>query len=359
LKFAAGVNIQVLRLDPGFMRLINIVDTWGKAVPKMKTKNVKAADLHPLLLQYLDHLNAQYPRSYKFDKTMITAFLRWLCQTFPDVFGSRPEQIDVKLIREHHILQYKAWLEDRLKSRIIKLNTVSQRLQKVKNWCSFLVGSGILYSNPVNIKLKWRFTRRNPILLEDDEVEAFIIAVFENSPYPLDELALFALYITTGLRSTSVLGTKVKDFSAENRTLTVVLKGRKEHTQALPSAAVFWMERYLSSRVTSNEDEPLWLNSLNGTLSYDSVLRRFCRYAKLAVITQQIGGAHYFRHFFFSEMVGKFEEFLEEIVIATGAKSQSEITPYIHSRDRELLGLLIEKYPRYKRVMCHENEPVQ
>jgi site-specific recombinase XerD len=171
--------------------------------------------------------------------------------------------------------------------------TVNNTLCAVKSLCAFL-SENYTIPNPAETIKK----------LKEDPVDANFWTmeqyqrVLMNSP---DFVRVWIRFIAnTGLRATEFCGLKWQNCDLENRTMTVVGKGRKKRTIGLNDAAVAILNEMKDGRSVKAQDCVFLRNNGQPTtrhmLSWH--IRKACRNAGLAG-----GGPHAARHFFATQLL--------------------------------------------------------
>ena len=346
IQYIYGQEESILKLDPSYFRLINIVRFWGRDFKK-RTRVPASDNDHPMLKEYLLFLKRNNVRGMKNYRDKINYFLRWLLPEDKKFIGTPLlGSIDITKITYRQVESYLSYLDERVGKGEICQTTSALNAIFLKNWLQFLKDNGKSNLNPGFIKTRWIKNKKNFELPTFEDIQVFLNTVHLYSRYPLEDIAIFSLFVVTGLRSISVLGSEVGDFDPLNSTLRVTLKGGETHLQALPSITVLQIERYLETRIFQSKNynsEPLWINCINKRMTYDSIYALFNKYMKLAGIKKTIKATHLFRHLFMSEMINNHD--IEIIRVGVGASSTYELEPYLHTQKQQLNAKFNLKYP--------------
>jgi len=359
ITYCYGADENILKLNPTYMKLINMIRYWDWDSPEfIPLKYIKPEKDHKYLIEFIKYLNEKKRKTQKEDRKKINSFLLWITQNIEEFKGIEAKEVNVSKIKETHLKQYLAYHEKRVRLKEISPQSFGPLIQPIKRWFKFLKQKQYISFNPaLKLKIKWFTSKRNPPLISLEKMEQFLDVIYEASDDPLKDLALFSLYLVTGLRSISVIECKIKDFDSINMTLKVKLKGGDEHLQKLPPITVKQIERYLASRTfkssSSIEEEPLWLNTFNKPIGFNCILNKFYKFKSLAGITENVGGAHFFRHLFYSEAITDGFE-LKTIINATGVKGYSEINPYVNVRFKQIQEKMKTKHRKFI-INNHEN----
>lgn len=341
---------ELLMLNPHYCRLSNIIKFFDFKAPQYKEERITINPIsdHPLLehlfiYQYQNNFRDQHKCQQGSRK-----FLKWLCGNVPEFKGVMPREVNLSLVNRCHMQHFKEYLELQVERHEVTNVLAVNNFVGVRKWFAFLHDSGLILTNPaVGLWIRKTKVPKKTAMVSVQQIGAFLEAIYLHSPNPLMEVAIFGLYVCTGVRSISALGTQIKDFNPIEKTLRVTLKGGDDHLQLLPSIVVIQIERYLQTRYFKDKEnygeEPLWLNSFNKQVDKKWVNVRFHKYKKLAGITENVGAVHFLRHMYYSQMVEDGNK-LDDILISAGPKSVHELEPYIHARQKPMFDKFLDKF---------------
>ncbi|PKL77560.1 MAG: hypothetical protein CVV25_14255 [Ignavibacteriae bacterium HGW-Ignavibacteriae-4] len=350
IRAAFSAKEEVLKLNPKYCLLINIVTYFDYNPPEVKTKRIQADPIkdHPLVGDLINYLYEKNLRSQHHSKYGVRDFLKWLCSNVSPFTCIKPQEVDFKKINKSHLKIYKSFLEMQVIKQDIGIRHAVTTFNAVKRMFAFLKEKNHVMINPAkDLIIHEKVHVKKPVLITLKQMELYLEAVYLHSVNPLMDVALFSLYTCTGVRSISALGTKIKDFDPVNHILKVTLKGGDEHIQPLPSVVVIQIERYLQTRYFVSEvnydEEPLWVNVKNRPVDRQCVIRKFHKYKRIAGINESIGAVHFLRHLFYSELINDGFK-VEDIIGCTGVKSLHEVEPYIHCRRKDMFDKMLNNF---------------
>jgi site-specific recombinase XerD len=263
-----SVSEEILKLNPFYCRLINIITYYDYKPPHSQHQKItvdRGID-HPIVADLLEYITQKNGRNQRHCKYGVRAFLKWLCKYIPEFKSVSPPDVNVRQITRKHIQQYQMYLETQVENKEFSISHAVTSFNGMKKWFEFMRERGLIIINPVSgLHIREKRRPKKPFVINLQQMQAFLEAVYLYSVNPLMDLALFGLYICTGVRSVSALGTRIGDFNSKEKTLKVILKGGNEHIQCLPSIVVIQIERYLQTRLFKDmnnwEKEPLCVNA--------------------------------------------------------------------------------------------------
>lgn len=171
-------------------------------------------------IQYLEHekgLSLNTCRAYQYD---ITKFF--------DYTG--PQLDDYKDVTKEHIRSFMFHLS---KNGIRKPNCASTRCRKLyslSSFFNFLIKEGVLNNNPVQDVSAPKINLKESTYLMPEEVQEVLDVVNENPDdfYRIRDLAIFAIFLGTGIRLSELTNIRLEDLDINNKLLKVVRKGGRE-----------------------------------------------------------------------------------------------------------------------------------
>lgn len=263
-------------------------------------------------------------------------------------FSTDPPSVDVSILR--------AFLGSLYRKR--KRSTLARVLASLRAFFSFLVGEGIIRSNPALAISYPKLERRLPSHLSVDEVFQLIDACHD----PRDRAILEVLY-GSGLRVSELVGLNLCDLDLELGMIKVLGKGGKERVVPLGRKGVEAVRRYLDFRSSllavgdslskqqiakskPQDSEALFLNLRGGRLTARSVGRILRRYGITALMGRRLF-PHALRHSFATHLLdqGADLRFIQELL---GHSSLSTTQKYTHVSIGRLMEVYDKAHPRNK-----------
>lgn len=118
--------------------------------------------------------------------------------------------------------------------------------------------------------------------------------------YKQRDLAMFALFLTCGLRLSELVGIDIKNIDFKKKTLKVIGKGNKERIVFINDLCVDAIKKYLvvrpSDGLVGNDKEALFISSKSTRITGRSVERIAKKYFDLAGIDSTVYTPHKLRH---------------------------------------------------------------
>ena len=118
--------------------------------------------------------------------------------------------------------------------------------------------------------------------------------------YKQRDLAMFALFLTCGLRLSELVGIDIKNVDFKKKTLKVIGKGNKERIVFINDLCVDTIKKYLEVRpndgLVGNDREALFISSKSTRITGRSVERIEKKYFDLAGIDSDVYTPHKLRH---------------------------------------------------------------
>ena len=118
--------------------------------------------------------------------------------------------------------------------------------------------------------------------------------------YKQRDLAMFALFLTCGLRLSELVGIDIKNIDFKKKTLKVIGKGNKERIVFINDLCVDAIKKYLEVRpsdgLVGNDKEALFISNKSTRITGRSVERIAKKYFDLAGIDSTVYTPHKLRH---------------------------------------------------------------
>ena len=217
-------------------------------------------------------------RAYRTDLTMVLGWLR---------LSLRREPIPADLTRQS-LLRFLGTLNGSSPA------TIERRLYAITSFCSWLVDSGDLPTNPARGLPRPRRTRLIPRSLPVEHVQGLLLAVRD---MPLEKCLLW-LFLGTGMRRAEVVGVCLEDMDLPHRTLIVHGKGSRERQVPLSEDVAAAILAYLPYRRPRRATSSLLLNAWRDPLTAHCAWRTVKRLARLAGLDERQVHPHKLRRTF-------------------------------------------------------------
>lgn len=164
-------------------------------------------------------------------------------------------------------LQLREWLGS-LYQRGLDPISIRRKLASVRSFFKFLLRAGTISTNAARLVRTPKGAKRVPSVPTAEQTNTLVEGVAADTldrPHPERDLLLFELLYGCGLRISELVGLDLNDFDMAERWILVRGKGRKERQTPYGSKAASALDKYLTTR---NSSEPaLFLNHHGARLS--------------------------------------------------------------------------------------------
>ena len=200
---------------------------------------------------------------------------------------------EVTTVKRAHVEQFLADLHERVAPA-----TVAKHYRSLQQLFRWLVGDGELDISPM-ASMTVPHVPEQPVPVIDDEDLAALLATcggntFENRR----DLAVFRLFLDTGMRAGELIGLRVDDIDREQSMAFVVGKGNRQRACPFGARTADALRRYMRVRARHSMaagTDALWIGG-KGALTASGVAQLLTRRCKDAGIPPL--HPHQFRHFF-------------------------------------------------------------
>jgi integrase/recombinase XerC/integrase/recombinase XerD len=201
--------------------------------------------MEDLINQFIQEL----PRRETTKETYLKAlreFAKWLKGGFPEGLST------------HDIQQYKEFLI----SKNLSPTSLSTYLTSVRRFFDYLISKGTVTENPAKrVSGSGRPHRHLRTSLKIDEVKTLLDVIDPSSPVGLRDSAMINLMVKCGLSEIEIVRANVGDLKVKGGKQVIFVQGKskdkKDEYVKLTEEVQEVIERYLESRGTTKENEPL------------------------------------------------------------------------------------------------------
>ena len=224
----------------------------------MKHYNPQTITLQRLLVLHSDYVNDLQRRNPEtrgtYERTL-REFMRWV-RLEPELECSAKE-----------IERYKKFL---LTKRKLSPVSVTMYLSSVRKFFDFLVGRGVLISNPAKqVKGGAQNQQHSRKSISVQEVQALIQAIERKDEIGFRDFAVVKLMISYGLSEIELIRADIGDIKIKKGVMSIALqlKGMKskERTITIPTDTKDAIKSYLAFRTNAENSEPLFMSAGNRT----------------------------------------------------------------------------------------------
>ncbi len=213
--------------------------------------------------------------------------------------------------------------------------TILRRLSALRSFFKYLLKEGAISQNPLEEIDAPKLEKAIPAPLSREEVNRLFQQPDTQTYLGFRDRAIMELFYSSGLRISELVGLDRTDFDAENLTLRVKGKGKKERIIPTTKNAAAWLNSYLNhpERILDSElhqaeknHTAIFLNKWGERISVRSVDRNFKLYLKLSGLAAK-ATPHTIRHTIATHLLENGMD-LKTIQILLGHSSLSTTTIY-------------------------------
>lgn len=179
----------------------------------------------------------------------------------------------------------------RLSQQGLSERTLARKLSAWRQYCGWLVQSGMMDNDPTfNLKAP-RLPERLPKALPQEELNHMLDSAPVDDSLAVRDHALFELMYGSGLRLSEIHGLDLGDVLLDEGWVSVTGKGRKERQVPLSGKSVESLRTYLSERVAADGETALFTGKNGTRLGQRQIQKRL-----QACAVQQGSGQHISPH---------------------------------------------------------------
>jgi integrase/recombinase XerC len=218
------------------------------------------------------------------------------------------------------------------KARHLSGTTITTYGRAVKTFFNWLFTEGIIADNIlVSVKIP-----RNPKTLPKVYSEEELIVVFAAAAASIRDLAIFCLFLDSGIRLAELAGLQMGDIDTQNGTIKVRGKGNKERFACFGDDAAQCLDQYVKKfRQNGEKDTPLFLTEEGKPLQARGIQALLLRLGKKAGLEERLA-PHKLRHTFatLSLKYGSNVEYIRKLLGHTDIKTTSN--SYLNVPDADI-----------------------
>jgi integrase/recombinase XerD len=246
-------------------------------------------------------------------------------------------------VRQEHVRGHLASLGRRLSSR-----SQARHLAAIRMFHRFLVAERHADADPTDQVETPRQSRRLPIFLTLDEVEALLEAPPETTPAGLRDRAMLHVLYATGLRVSELVGLSINSVQLDAGYLLARGKGDKERLVPLGRRAVAevrsWLGRGRPALLRGRASRALFVGPRGTALTRQGVWKLLRRHALAAGIKKPLS-PHKLRHSFATHLVERGAD-LRIVQAMLGHADLATTQIYTHVDGRRLRAVYDAAHPR-------------
>jgi len=287
--------------------------------------------------EFLRYLQAER----RYAKHTVIAYKTVLNQfhTFCQDNGKEGMDLNFRTIRSWVVFQMDSGISPR---------TVNKKLAALSTYCKYLIRKGLLLSNPVERVLKPKMSKRNPVFVEQRNMDSLL----DNYDFGPDfegvrNRLIIDLFYQTGMRRSELLGLRTGSVESKVKSLKVTGKRNKERLIPINDVLSQAIGQYLVLRagvVTDPKVDALFVTSA-GAPAYESLIYRIVRKYLALVTTVNKKSPHVLRHTFATHMLNDGAD-LNAIKELLGHANLSATQVYTHNTFEKLKSIYNQAHPR-------------
>ncbi len=262
---------------------------------------------------------------------------------------------NVEEITEELILAY---LESRMDGEVsaVKERSLARNLTSIRQWMKFLIGEQVLEASPAEHIDLPKYAQRNPVYLNEAEVDALLKAPNEALPEGLRDRAMIELLYATGMRVSELVNVYIRDVDFDHGCITAHGKGAKDRIIPMGECANQYIRRYLetardvilshSQKIDGSHCPYLFVTHLGKPMTRQGFWKLLKNYALACGIRKEIS-PHKLRHTFATHLISHGADLLS-VKEMLGHADISSTQIYTHVSRERLKRIFAEFHPRMK-----------
>ena len=235
----------------------------------------------------------------------------------------------------------------RLSQQGLSERTLARKLSAWRQYCGWLVQSGMMDNDPTfNLKAP-RLPERLPKALPQEELNHMLDSTPADDSLAVRDHALFELMYGSGLRLSEIHGLDLGDVLLDEGWVSVTGKGRKERQVPLSGKSVKALRAYLSERVAADGETALFTGKNGTRLGQRQIQKRLQAWAVRQGSGQHIS-PHMMRHSYASHLLQSSRD-IRAVQELLGHSNLSTTQIYTKLDFDHLAKVYDEGHPRAKR----------
>lgn len=235
----------------------------------------------------------------------------------------------------------------RLSQQGLSERTLARKLSAWRQYCGWLVQSGMMDNDPTfNLKAP-RLPERLPKALPQEELNHMLDSTPANNSLAVRDHALFELMYGSGLRLSEIHSLDLGDVLLDEGWVSVTGKGRKERQVPLSGKSVDALRAYLSERMAADGETALFTGKNGTRLGQRQIQKRLQTWAVQQGSGQHIS-PHMMRHSYASHLLQSSRD-IRAVQELLGHSNLSTTQIYTKLDFDHLAKVYDEGHPRAKR----------
>ena len=248
----------------------------------------------------------------------------------------------------------RSYLENRLDSQHLSERSLARNLVSIRQWMAFLVGDGLIENDPAkHIELP-RYGQRDPVYLNETEVNLLLNAPDISTPEGLRDRAMIELLYATGMRVSELINIAQRDLDLDSGCVIAHGKGSKDRMIPIGEFAHEWICKYLeqaraeilshAKNLSDDKLKYLFITQRGGPMTRQGFWKLLKTYALKAGIQKELS-PHKLRHTFATHLIAHGADLLA-VKEMLGHADISSTQIYTHVSRERMKQIFIENHPR-------------
>jgi integrase/recombinase XerC len=199
-------------------------------------------------------------------------------------FQTFSQVADIKQVDKRTLRGYLAYLNPKHTKR-----TILRRLSALRSFFKYLLKEGAIEHNPLEEIDAPKLEKKIPAPLSREEVDRLFQQPDVQTILGFRDRCIMELFYSSGLRISELVALSRTDFDAQNHTLRVKGKGKKERVIPITKNAAIWITNYLNHperlldgehHFVQKDPDAIFLNKWGERITVRSVDRNFKLFLK-------------------------------------------------------------------------------
>jgi len=279
--------------------------------------------------EYLEIQRGASPRTiiaYRFDLIKFKSFL-----------VENKLSTDIRKISKANVRSYLSYLSNpNLGHKSNTIVTRARKLSSIKSFFNFLYREEIIKKNAIELIDLPSLPKKEPDYLSIKEYQKLLKTIKKTATkyFLVRDIAIFSLFISTGIRVSELTSLKQSDLDLKGKTIKIHRKGNKEQTIPLNVEMTKILTK-LVTKTSSNENDRIFLSKNKTGIKANTVYELVKKYLERSGIEKSKHGPHILRHTCFTALLSKN---VNPVVIQTlaGHASFDTTRRYLHLNDDQI-----------------------
>lgn len=193
-----------------------------------------------------------------------------------------------------------------LSELLLSPRSIAQNISTLKGFHKFLVGEGIVKTDPTQNVTLPKLPKSLPDVLTQDEVDLVLKQPDTHLPLGVRDRSILETVYATGVRVSELLSLKQSNINFGDGFVRVFGKGSKERLVPIGRSAISWIKKYQAETrinlANENSKDVLFLNSRGKPMSRMAIWDIVDKYVRQARIEKAVH-PHTFRHSFATHLL--------------------------------------------------------